>query len=344
MSQPMAVDLFCGAGGLTCGMRQAGIKVVAGIDADKKMKDIYEKNNPGSKFILDDIRNVTGEQINQLFAISGDSKILAGCAPCKPFSTMNRKGGSKHTDYTLLDSFSRLILEIKPDGVIMENVPGITKKGGKIFSNFLESLEKVGLQYAFTESLDAADYGVPQHRKRLILIAAREKPSFPKKSHGPRTERPYKTVNDVIGKIKPISAGYREYNLRNHSCKALSETNLLRLRKTPHDGGSRKDIPVELWIPSHRDHSGHSDTYGRMAWNKPSPTLTCSCLSVSNGRYAHPEQDRGISIREAAMLQTFPKRYSLPSTFEDAQRAIGNAFPPLLARKFSRALLRSLDP
>ena len=342
-SQPVAVDLFCGCGGLSYGMRRAGIRVLAGIDIDKDMKSTYEVNNPGSLFVPWDIKDVNSEMIREIFAGYDGHRILAGCAPCRPFSTINREGGKKHMDYGLLDFFTKLVIEVKPDAVIMENVPGLIRSGNEVFSRFLAALHKIGLKHSFEPHLDVADYGVPQHRKRLILVASKMMPRLPHKSHGLGTKRKYVTVRDKIAYLPEIPAGYRENNVRKHSCKSLNEINFRRIHLTPHNGGSRKDLPRELWIPAHLNHSGHGDTYGRMKWDEPAPTLTCKCTSISNGRFAHPEQDRGISLREAALLQGFPKTYKLPDTFEVAQRCIGNSFPPIMAEKVSLSLLKSLD-
>lgn len=342
-SVPVAVDLFCGCGGLSLGMRKAGIKVLAGIDVDKDMKSTYELNNPSSKFLLKDIQEVSVETINEIFDGYDGPKILAGCAPCRPFSSINREGGKKHLDYGLLDFFTQLILEVKPDGVLMENVPGLFKSENEVFTRFMDAIEKIGLYPALDPQADVADYGVPQHRKRLILIASKGTPKLPRKSHGPGTKKRYITVRQAISYLPKIQAGYRENNVRKHSCKSLNEMNALRIHITPHDGGSRKDTPMELWIPAHLNHSGHGDTYGRMKWDEPSPTLTCRCISITNGRFGHPEQDRGISLREAALLQSFPKTYKLPDSFEIAQRCIGNSFPPLMAAKVSKSLLRSIN-
>jgi DNA (cytosine-5)-methyltransferase 1 len=340
---PVAVELFCGCGGLSFGMRRAGINVLAGIDIDAKMKETYELNNRGSRFVTSDIRKVTKETILKIFDGHDEPKILAGCAPCIPFSSINQGGGKKHKDYGLLDYFTNLIKEIKPDAVIMENVPGLYSTGREVFSRFFAALQVVGLNSSFVPKLDMADYGVPQHRKRLILIASRGNPKLPRRNHGPGTKKGYVTVRDAIGNLPEITAGYREIIVRRHSCKSLSEVNLKRIHLTPHDGGSRKDLPIDTWIPAHLIHKGHEDTYGRMKWNEPAPTLTCKCMSVSNGRFAHPEQDRGISIREAALIQGFPKTYKLPNNFGVAQKCIGNSFPPLMAENVARALLRSMD-
>lgn len=324
-------------------MQRAGIRVLAGIDSDAKMKDTYEQNILGSRFITSDIRDVTKETIMEIFDGQDGPKILAGCAPCRPFSSINREGGKKHMDYGLLNYFTGLIIEVKPDGVIMENVPGLYTRGREVFSKFLAALREVGLNPSFEPKLDFADYGIPQHRKRLILVASRGKPRLPRISHGPKTKKGYVTVRDAIGYLPEIAAGYRENNVRNHSCKSLTDVNLMRIHLTPHNGGSRTGVPTDLWIPAHVRHKGHGDTYGRMKWDEPAPTLTCKCMSITNGRFAHPDQDRGISVREAALLQGFPRTYKFPNNFQLAQRCIGNAFPPLMAEKVARSLLRSMD-
>jgi len=323
-------------------MKRAGINVIAGFDTDEKAGRIYSINNKASKFFKRDIRDLKGSEILKLFEAYTGKRILAGCAPCQPFSRINRDGGRGHKNYELLNEFSRLIIETLPDGVIMENVSGLASDGKSVFNRFLDALKSVGLNATYDDKMDAASYGVPQHRKRLVLIASRAKPSLPVKTHGLRTGRPYVNVRDKIGNLPPIEAGHRDNSKFNHSCKALSPLNLIRIITTPHDGGSRTDLPAELWIKSHKDHKGHGDTYGRMKWDSPAPTLTCRCITISNGRFAHPEQDRGISVREAALLQTFRKKYIFPSNLQDAQRCIGNAVPPLLAEKVAKQLLKSI--
>jgi DNA (cytosine-5)-methyltransferase 1 len=324
-------------------MRRAGISVLAGIDMDKSMKETYELNIRGSRFITSDIRDVTKETILEIFDGHDGPKVLAGCAPCRPFSSINREGGRKHMDYGLLNYFASLIIDVKPDAVIMENVPGLYTTGREVFSKFLAALREIGLNPSFEPQLDFADYGIPQHRRRLILVASRGEPRLSRRSHGHGTKKGYVTVRDAIGYLPEIAAGYRENSVRGHSCKSLAEVNLTRIRLTPHDGGSRTDVPMGLWIPAHLRHKGHGDTYGRMKWDEPAPTLTCKCMSITNGRFAHPDQDRGISVREAALLQGFPRTYKFPNNFEVAQRCIGNAFPPLMAEKVARALLRSME-
>ncbi len=340
--RPVAVDLFCGCGGLTYGLRKAGINVLAGIDNDPKLRETYEKNNKGTVYIETDIRNLPGSVVRKIFRHYEGPKILAGCAPCQPFSKMNNKRSERHKDYSLLLEFGRIIREVKPDGVIMENVPQLANRGKEIFERFLDAVHDVGLTESCEPNMDLAVYGVPQHRKRLVLIAARNKLVLPTEFYGSVKGRKFRTVRDAIARYPAIENGNVDHGRLNHSCKSLSPVNIERLRATPHDGGSRNDTPVTLWIETHKSHTGHGDTYGRMSWDKPAPTLTSKCLSITNGRFAHPEQDRGISIREAAALQTFPDSYLFPLGLQQAQKCIGNAVPPLVSESLARSLLAGI--
>ncbi len=324
-------------------MRKAGINVLAGIDNDPKFKDTYEVNNSGVVYINRDIKNLTGKEVKRIFSGHGRPRILAGCAPCQPFSNMNREKSKLHKDYSLLLEFGRIIREVRPDGIIMENVPQLANRGKEIFEMFLDSVHDVGLVENYEPTVDFATYGIPQHRKRMVLVASRKRPVLPRQLYGPERKYPFKTVEKAMGRYPAIENGHLDRTVLNHSTKSLSAINLERLKVTPHDGGSRKDIPVSLWIETHKTHSGHGDTYGRMKWKEPSPTLTSKCISVTNGRFAHPDQDRGISIREAAALQTFPDKYRFLLGLQDAQRCIGNAVPPLTAWKLSISLLRAIS-
>lgn len=340
--KPVAVELFCGCGGLTFGMRKAGIKVLAGIDNDPKFKETYEINNSGVVYINRDVKSLTGKEVKQIFSGHRGPRILAGCAPCRPFSNMNREKSELHKDYSLLLEFGQIIREVKPDGIIMENVPQLANRGKEIFEKFLDAVHDVGLVENYESSVDFAAYGIPQHRKRMVLVASRKQPVLPRQLYGPGRKYPFRTVEETIGRYPAIASGHLDRTSLNHSTKSLSAINLERLKAIPHDGGSRKDIPVSLWIETHKTHSGHGDTYGRMKWKEPAPTLTSKCTSITNGRFAHPDQDRGISIREAAALQTFPDKYFFPLGLLDAQRCIGNAVPPLVAEKLTRSLLASI--
>jgi DNA (cytosine-5)-methyltransferase 1 len=336
----LALDIFCGAGGLTRGLLDAGIKVIAGIDCDARCKRTYEHNNPGVTFILADARQITLEQLRKVTRRKSFKDVLfAGCAPCQQFS-QQRKGTTRRRDATLLGAFSRLIEATLPGQVLVENVPGIARvKGNSTFRRFLVMLKRKGYQYEYGV-LDAKHFGVPQTRRRLILIAMRGvKPTLPKPKYGPGLRR-FVTVRKAISHFPAIPAGGKDSCVPNHMAARITELNLERLRRTPHNGGDRRSWPPNLCLACHdSDYEGHTDVYGRMVWDKPSPTLTGRCHSISNGRYGHPEQDRAISLREAAALQSFPDGYVFYGSSKRIALHIGNAVPVRLAETLGRHIL-----
>ena len=338
--QLQAIDLFCGAGGLTRGLLDAGIKVLGGYDADETCLRSYEHNNPGSKFFAKDVRSLTGQELRKLAKRKSFSDfLLAGCAPCQPFS-QQIKNGECRSDGTLLGEFGRLVEDILPGYVLMENVPGIAKvKGNSTFKRFLKLLDANGYKVIYG-IVDAKRYGVPQRRRRLVLIAARNgTPSLPPAMFGVgRT--PLKTVRQAIGHFPAIRAGQRHSELSNHVAATITPVNMERLKHTPHDGGDRRSWPKRLVLDCHSgEYEGHTDVYGRMAWDEPAPTLTARCHSISNGRYGHPEQDRAITLREAAALQSFPDGYEFFGSNKHIAQQIGNAVPVRLAESLGRHIL-----
>ena len=335
-----AFDFFCGAGGLTRGLLDAGIKVVAGFDCDECCRSTYEHNNPGARFVQADIREI---RLNDL-AVKGrlrryDDVLFAGCAPCQPFSPQ-RKGNGRRHDATLLSEFGRLVEAALPGYVLIENVPGIAKvRGFSSFRRFLHMLEANGYLYAHG-ILDAKRYGVPQNRSRLVLLAIRHlQASLPEPKYG-SSLRPFRTVLQVISHFPVIDAGECHPDIPNHVAASISELNLERLRHTPHDGGDRRSWPKCLRLECHKgNYEGHTDVYGRMSWNSPAPALTGRCHSISNGRYGHPEQDRAISLREAAALQSFPDGYVFFGSNKHIAQQIGNAVPVRLAEYLGKHIL-----
>lgn len=338
-----AIDFFCGAGGLTRGLLDAGINVLAGYDCDEACRFTYEHNNPGARFIGADIRDLeVADLLPRRRNRSFDDILFVGCAPCQPFS-QQRKGNRSRRDATLLSEFGRLIEAARPQGVLMENVPGIASVPGfSTFRRFLRLLETNGYCYAF-DVLDAKHYGVPQNRRRLVLIAMKDRQSSlpAKKCGGPL--RPFRTVREAISHFPHIKAGSTHPNVPNHVAAALSALNLERLSHTSHDGGDRRLWPKRLYLDCHKgDYRGHTDVYGRMAWDAPAPTLTGRCHSISNGRYGHPTQDRAISLREAAALQTFPDGYEFFGSNKHIALQVGNAVPVRLAEELGKHILRLL--
>ena len=335
-----AIDLFCGAGGLTLGLRRAGWAVVAGVDVDEAVRETYENNNHGVRFVSADIRSVSEREVRTLAGAAPAAELLlAGCAPCQPFSKQRRAGLRKRGDATLLGQFARLVRALEPTVVLMENVPGIAAVPGfSSYRRFLKTLRDCG--YACDHGiLNARDFGVPQHRRRHVLLAARGSPvKLPSPAHGPATNE--LTVRATIGRFPGIGAGDGNSSVPNHYAARLSERNLQRIRATPADGGSRRDWPERLKLNCHSRTNGFSDVYGRMWWDRVAPTLTSRCNSLSNGRFGHPDQDRAISLREAAALQTFPDDYEFFGTRNRIARWIGNAVPVAFAEALGRAARR----
>lgn len=335
-----AIDFFCGGGGMTRGLMDADIYVLAGIDSNPDCRETYETNNH-NEYIQCDICELTPEQLTEKFPQlnNSDEVMLVGCAPCQPFSILRRKeydengNAIPHKAVNLLMEFGRFVKALKPAHVMVENVPGLKGKGSDVLDVFKQMLEKEGYQWD-ERVLYAKDYGVPQNRRRYVLIASRLfKPEIPKPTYGNKPGlMPYTTVRQTIAKYPAISAGESHKTVPNHRCANLSELLLKRIKATPHDGGSRTDWPGYLVLKCHQSFKGHTDVYGRMKWDEPSPTLTVKCFSLSNGRFGHPEQDRAISLREAAALQSFDDDYVFFGSIQEIGRQIGNAVPVLLAK------------
>ncbi len=339
-----AVDFFCGAGGLTRGLLDAGINVVAGFDSDECCRSTYEYNNPGVKFIQADIKAIgLNDLLGKCRLRRFNNVLFAGCAPCQPFSSQRKGGGQRH-DATLLGEFGRLVEVALPGYVVIENVPGIARvRGFSTFQRFLRLLDANDYKYVY-DILDAKYYGVPQNRRRLVLFAARQQePSLPKPRYGSHLY-PVRTVRQAISHFPPIAAGECHANVPNHVATSITELNLERLRLTPHDGGDRRSWPERLRLECHMgNYKGHTDVYGRMSWDSPSPALTGRCHSISNGRYGHPEQDRAISLREAAAIQTFPDGYVFFGSNKHIAKQIGNAVPVRLAEQIGKHISLSLS-
>ncbi len=335
------VDLFCGAGGLTHGLIKAGIHVVAGIDLDAQCRFPYETNN-ASTFIERDVRQMSGCDIAELFG-EAKVKLLAGCAPCQPFSTYSQPNRHLRTDnkWELVASFGRLINESKADLVTMENVPRLLHH--PVFKEFLARLKQYNVWY---EVVDCQQYGIPQTRKRLVLLASRFGkiellPPCDVRSH-------CATVRRAISDLPPLEAGECDKNDPIHVASSLSEINLQRIRASK-PGGTWRDWERSLLAFCHRKGSGQTYTsvYGRMEWDAPAPTITTQCFGFGNGRFGHPEQDRAISLREAAILQTFPTNYKFIRSGERAKfnilgRLIGNAVPVRIGEVVGLSIMKHL--
>jgi len=336
------VDLFCGAGGLTHGFEQAGLPVKVGYDIDPACRFPYEHNNK-AKFILQDIENLSGSDLAEHF--SGSSiKILVGCAPCQPFSNYSRRYNDKKSKWKLLQDFVRLVKESEPDIISMENV--LQLKYHSVFQEFIENLESLKYDIEPYE-VNCLNYGIPQSRRRLVLLASK----FGKINLIPATHNKgkYETVRKTIEHLEPLAAGEKSKTDKLHICSKLSNLNLKRIQASK-PGGTWRDWPPELIAKCHTKKSGKSypSVYGRMEWDKPSPTITTQCFGFGNGRFGHPEQHRAITLREAALLQTFPENYQFIAPNEDLAvipigRLIGNAVPVKLGEVIGRSILEHLQ-
>lgn len=335
-----AVDLFCGIGGLTYGLRASGIDVVAGIDLDESCRYAYEANNEGSSFIARNVSQVDGGEIRRL--LSGyDVKVLVGCAPCQPFSNhrKDKRHRNRHKDWGLLAQFGRLAREVEPDYISMENVPELMKES--VFTDFVATLDELGyaVEYGVVK---AEDYGVPQRRRRLLLLAAREgaiELAPPYAGFSPVT------VREAIGSLPPVSAGEVSSADPLQTASALTGINLKRIKASKPDGTWR-DWPEDLRLPCHKRNSGkgYPSVYGRMSWDAPAPTITTQFYCYGTGRFGHPEQDRALTLREGAILQSFPADYVFSRDGERVNRKavarhIGNAVPPKLGEAVGRSIV-----
>ena len=332
-----AVDLFCGIGGLTQGLSLAGIDVRAGIDVDPSCQRIYEANHPGAQFVTADVRYMQFRDVAPYYE-DADITVLAGCAPCQPFSAYTRKRKRQAAgDCSLVDEFARLIQESRPDFVSMENVPGLSKH--QTFNNFLATLYELAYRYAYG-ILSCLDYGVPQNRKRLVLLASRLGTISL-----PRPTNRIMTVEDFIRDLPSVEDGEASSDDPAHVTLPLSIQNKRRIRQSK-PGGSWRDWDSHLVNPCHRK-AHYPASYGRMIWNAPAPTITTQFCYYSTGRFGHPDQDRTISVREAALLQTFPVHYALtdqeqPLVIRRAARHIGNAVPVQFAQALGQSIQAAL--
>jgi DNA (cytosine-5)-methyltransferase 1 len=339
------VDLFCGVGGLTHGFVKEKLTVSAGIDFDESCRFAFEANNK-TAFIQADLTKYPAEEIKKLFPKKG-LKILVGCAPCQAFSTYTQ-GDKTNVKWKLLYAFGKIISIVKPDVVSMENVPNLLKyRNGIVFCDFLSVLYANNYSVDF-KIVDAKDYGVPQRRTRLILIAS--KIGTIKLLNKTHPKGKLKTVRKAIGKLPKIEHGETDANDPLHRARQLSSLNLRRIKATPEGGSWKNWKNKDLILDCHKKASGktYGSVYGRMRWKNVAPTLTTQCTGYGNGRYGHPRQNRAISLREAAILQSFPKNYKFIDPKVDfnsslIEQHIGNAVPVRLGRIIARSIKKHIE-
>jgi DNA (cytosine-5)-methyltransferase 1 len=335
-----AIDFFCSAGGVTCGFKQAGINVLGGIDIDENCKETYERNN-NAKFLCADISTLEKGKVAEFFNIKRyqNDLIFVGCSPCQYYSNIKTDKSKSQKTRLLLADFLEFVEYYMPGYIFVENVPGLDTKPGSPLAQFKSFLSENG--YIYDEDVVNAKYfGVPQNRRRYVLVATRLKKAIKL----PLENRAkVNTVKNAIGDyffFTPISAGTIDKSPFAHTSAHLAKVNLKRIKETPLDGGDRRSWSKKLVLPCYKNHKGHYDVYGRMYWDKPSPTITTRFNSLSNGRYGHPEQDRAISIREGATLQSFPLDYVFYSASQNIiAKMIGNAVPPELSKRIAEQII-----
>ena len=351
-----AIDLFCGAGGLSTGLKKSGFRLCLGVDIDEKALKTYKCNLKRTKVLKEDIKKVTGEKITELTGINRrDNFLLAGCPPCQGFSSLGKRDANDEKN-ELVYEYIRIINELEPSFILMENVPGMSTGVGKeIFKNVVKELEEnYHVEYA---TLNAADFGVPQIRKRLVLHGIRndvydnlgldkeKQKILPKSTHSKEKKKGYRkwvTVRKAIFDLPILGAGesYDDGIIKNHKARSLSETNIERLQEIRLHGGNREMISEEVQRECHKkENVSYTDTYGIIDPDKPAPTITSGCTIISKGRYCHPTQNRGLSIREAARLQSFDDKFEFQGNMGEMSLQIGNAVPPKLAQASGKVII-----
>lgn len=360
--QPTVVDLFSGAGGTGLGFFRAGYRIIGAVEIDNYAAQTY-KNNLHVDVTQQDIRDLCPREFRLSVGIEpGDLDVLVGCPPCQGFSRLRNGNGEDDPRNDLVLRYLDYVREFMPKFVLFENVPGLTRTeyGQKFYTKLLAGLRQLQfngtLGYELIEQeVDAADYGVAQHRKRVIVVGGREgkTPSFPMKTHC-RPNRSdltigsfhrWRTVRDEIAEFPVLVAGENgegSGRYPNHIAPKTGDKVLQFIRAVPHDGGSRADVPKDMWLDCHTKYpGGYKDVYGRAAWDYPSNTITSGCTNPSKGRFVHPEQDRAFTAREAAALQSFPNTYIFYG--ERIPEQIGNAVPPFLAEAIANTIKEQLN-
>lgn len=338
MLKPIAIDLFSGCGGLTLGLKQAGFRIVGAVDNDNLSVATYKANHPEVFVWEKDISELSTLTVKRKLGIRKRKlDLLAGCPPCQGFSTMRTLNGSRviiDPRNDLIEKFYRFVKDFMPKAVMLENVPGLAADNR--FKIFYDRLESLGYKGNY-DVLNAANYGVPQRRRRLIYLAGYKR----KIEFAPKAKK-QKTVKEAIANLPPAgTSGDPIHDLQEKRTPRI----LQLIKKIPKDGGSRTDLPETEQLECHKKCSGFKDVYGRMAWEGVAPTLTSGCFNPSKGRFLHPEEDRAITMREAALLQGFPKNYRFPiiKSKSDIALLIGNSLPPEFVKRHGQQIYSFLE-
>ena len=336
---PTAIDLFCGCGGVTAGLKAARFRVIAAVDNDPIACRTYRANHPSVRLMERDITQIDPRRIREGLLRHGTLDLLIVCAPCQPFSSHQRSVAEDDRINLMLQAI-RFANALQPRLILFENVPGLEgPRFKKLRDGLVTGLKDQGYHFGMTKQLDAADFGVPQRRLRCIMLASKDHtlPELPRSS----VEGMQATVRTAIGDLKPLRSGEADPNDKLHFARDHRSVALERLKHIPRDGGSRDSLPYELQLQCHKGHKGHPDVYGRMAWDAVAPTLTTGCTDLTRGRFGHPRDDRAVTLREAARLQTFPDEYRFLGSNREIATQIGNAVPVRLIEHLA-ATLKSL--
>ncbi len=333
---PTAFDCFAGCGGMTEGFRQAGYRIIGAIEIDPCAVKVYKLNHPCVHVWQNDIENVSAQSILRVLKLrKGELDLLGGCPPCQGFSTLRTRNGKRRVRdkrNDLIFEFQRLVLNLRPKQVMLENVPRLIKD--RRLRSFVQSLEDAGYTLN-ADVLNVAHYGVPQRRRRAVVVASRVGEPFMASK-----DAAIHTVRQAIGSLRPAgNSGDPLHDMPENRSAVVRE----RIRRIPKNGGGRASLPRHLRLECHSRSDGFRDVYGRMAWDQPAPTITTGCFNPSKGRFLHPDENRAITIREAALLQSFPYSYEFPVEFGKVRLAemIGNALPPAFICLHAKALQKS---
>ncbi len=343
MDWPTVVDLYSGCGGVTAALRAQRFKVVAAVDNDPLAAQTYRHNNKDTHFYEMDICKVDPREIRTKHLGRNDLDVLVVCSPCQPFSNQNRNRGTDDRSELILQA-TRFARVLNPKIIFFENVPGITRKEtSTVLMKLRNDLNQLGYSLNQPQTIDMADYGVPQRRRRCVLFATR--PGYAMELPVPIASEGYrKTVRMAIGDLAPLRSGSRSKKDPLHFARKHQPIALKRMASIKKDGGDRFSLPAELELSCHKGKTGYPDVYGRMWWDRVAPTLTTGCTDITRGRYMHPMQNRAISLREAARLQTFPDTYTFAGNAGQIAMQIGNAVPPAFVEAVAPALRRALVP
>jgi len=343
------IDFFCGCGGTSAGLRDAGMNIIAGIDFDNVALKTFKRNFPSAKALNEDVTALTAKRLLKKIGDFERPLLLSACAPCQPFSQQNKTTTDTDGRRGLLQEMHKFIKVLQPDYILLENVPGIQRIDEGPLTLFIKFLKQHG--YHFDVDVKSThDYGVPQMRRRLVLIASkRSEIKLPQATHGTSAGlKPYVTVWDAIKDYPPIPHNHIDHRIPNHQTANITEKNLNRLMHTP-EGGDWRNWPNDLLLKCHRKMiesgkvKGFTDTYGRLSKNEPAITLTTKCTSISNGRFGHPEQNRALSVREAAALQSFDDQFVFEGSLGQTARQVGNAVPVKFAQALGEQIIRHFE-